>query len=362
MVDSAPPTIAATQTAGSISANVDFVISFSVKALNPNETRAAQQVRGEKEYTELLRRLEGAGLDAVGRKGNEGEILVLVRLASEDRLRAEIKRERSVDHQSRRRRNADEFVSRLAGFMYGSAQNLEGEITTADRSRLVYGIITSPLSTNVASSLLHVNSTGPTAGLVDLPHSIDFPSVTSIFPPHDPKFNKAWMKRYTSTLTTPIEELDTIREHFGESIAFYFSFLSFYAVALAVPAVVGSLYWISGVSYSPLYSALLVGWSIVFVESWKLKEKELAVRWGTYGMEEVPETRQGYQKVEEEEAWWATFGRQLSTIPVVLAFAAGMGLLISSIYVIETLIGEIYAGAGKKYLVSSSLSLCSAHR
>lgn len=248
--------------------------------------------------------------------------------------------------------------------MYGSAKDPKGddEITTADRSRLIYGIITSPLSTGSASSLLSANSTGPTAGLIDLPHSTEFPSVTSIFPPHDPKFNKAWMKRYTSTLTTPIEELDTIREHFGESIAMYFSFLSFYAVALAFPAVVGTLFWFAGTKYSTIYSTLLVGWSIVYVESWKLKEKSLAIRWGTYGIKQVPEIRQGYQAAEGgkgEEVWWKTFGRSLATVPIVCAFALGLGALISCIYVIETLIGEIYDGAGKKYLVSLRLILCS---
>lgn len=94
MVESTPTITTASQAPSHLE-SVDFVMTFSVKAPStPNEAKAITQQAKEKEYTELLRRLEGAGLDAVGRKANDGEIMILVRLNSEERLRAEAKRER----------------------------------------------------------------------------------------------------------------------------------------------------------------------------------------------------------------------------------------------------------------------------
>lgn len=37
------------------------------------------------------------------------------------------------------------------------------------------------------------------------------------------------------------------------------------------------------IKYSPLYSVGILLWSLIFVESWRIKEKELGVEWGTYG-------------------------------------------------------------------------------
>ncbi len=54
-----------------------------------------------------------------------------------------------------------------------------------------------------------------------------------------------------------LEDLDSIREHFGEDIALYFGFLNFYFQALAPAALLGASFWLLGRPYSPVYS---LGW------------------------------------------------------------------------------------------------------
>jgi anoctamin-10 len=77
----------------------------------------------------------------------------------------------------------------------------------------------------------------------------------------------------------------------GEAIALYFSFLKFYFVALAFPAFLGTIWWATGSTYSPSYGVMMSIWAVVFVETWRIKERTLAVQWGTYGFEEVETLR-----------------------------------------------------------------------
>lgn len=75
--------------------------------------------------------------------------------------------------------------------------------------------------------------------------------------------------------------------------------------------------------FSPIYSIMIVTWSIIFVESWRIKERVLAVRWGTYGVERVEILRAGFKgsemRVERVSGemrawfpWWKTLLRQLA--------------------------------------------------
>lgn len=240
-------------------------------------------------------------------------------------------------------------------------------ITPSERLRLVHSILTSPLAP-LSSSITSSSSAGGTCGLTLLPNNPSFPHLVSLFPPHDPAFNKQWMDRWSAkshVLRIPQEELTWIKDHLGEGVALYFAFLRFYWTSLAFPALIGALFWLAGRSYSPVYSFLVVGWSIVLVESWRLKERVLAVAWGTHGVHNVEVCRAEFKGEKKEMdpvsgverevfSWWRTTGRQLASIPVLLVFAATLATLISGIYSIETLVGEVYDGPGKRYLVRPS--------
>lgn len=151
----------------------------------------------------------------------------------------------------------------------------------------------------------------------------------------------------------------------GERVALYFAFLAYYFRSLAWPAGLGALFWLAGLSYSPVYAALIVGWSVFFIERWRIKEKELAVQWGSYGVHNVEVQRsefEGLRKVvdpvtgvEKEYFPFArTLGRQLSTVPIMLLYMGLLAAIISCIYSIETIVQEVYEGPGKRYLVSSA--------
>uniref|UniRef100_A0A6A7FSV7 Anoctamin n=2 Tax=Hirondellea gigas TaxID=1518452 RepID=A0A6A7FSV7_9CRUS len=78
--------------------------------------------------------------------------------------------------------------------------------------------------------------------------------------------------------------LDKIRDYFGESIAMYFSFLSFYTMLLLVPAILGlaqMMLNIDSFSEYTFYAVFNLIWVTVFLEVWKRHCCGLAYRWGT---------------------------------------------------------------------------------
>lgn len=240
-------------------------------------------------------------------------------------------------------------------------------ITPAERLRLVHSILTTPRS-STSVSVTSSASSGRTAGITPTPSPASFPHVTSIFPPHDPHFNKTWIDRWNSRshigLSIPPEELVEIKDHLGEKVALYFAFLQFYFSMLGFPAALGALFWLLGLHYSPYYSAALCAWSVLFIERWRIKEREIAVEWGTYGAHEVETQRAEFEgssrivdPVTGVEKDYFPFGRtllrQLASVPVLFAFMLALAALISVIYSIETIVGEVYEGPAKRVLVSS---------
>ena len=82
---------------------------------------------------------------------------------------------------------------------------------------------------------------------------------------------------------------DKISEYFGIKIAFYFSWLGHYTLALTVPALVGLLFWVffngkgeflEDVGFV-LFSFFNVIWATIYLESWKRRSAELSHAWGT---------------------------------------------------------------------------------
>jgi len=87
---------------------------------------------------------------------------------------------------------------------------------------------------------------------------------------------------------TPIT---TLRMYFGESVAFYFAWTSFYTCYLLILAIPGLLVMIFILKDQSNSSFLLPAWviynslcSTLVVEKWKRKAAEIATRWGTLDM------------------------------------------------------------------------------
>jgi hypothetical protein len=97
--------------------------------------------------------------------------------------------------------------------------------------------------------------------------------------------------------------MDDIRSSFGEEIAFYFAWLSFYNKALYIPAVCGTVVFALDYSFPKwdgiglsvaIYCVVLALWCVLFTETWKRRQVELACRWGVTEFEEEEKARPEY--------------------------------------------------------------------
>jgi anoctamin-10 len=144
-----------------------------------------------------------------------------------------------------------------------------------------------------------------------------------------------------------------MREHFGEHVALYFGFLNFYFQSLFSIAVVGTAFWAAGAPFHPIYSLILVSWSCIFVELWRMKERKFAVRWGTAGVSNVDARRNEFKPRyirkdpatgEDEEVfeWWNRELRIACCIPVMVFFAALLVGVLTTMFVVEVFVSKLY--------------------
>jgi anoctamin-10 len=180
----------------------------------------------------------------------------------------------------------------------------------------------------------------------------------------DLEFNHTWIRSWTTHLITSTQLLQ-IREQvslphqsapwclisvqFGDAVALYFIFLSSYTKALVFPAILGVLFYFFGTPYSPLYSILLVLWSIGFVEWWRVTERIIAMRHGTRGSFRVEKRRARYIA---GFSWWVRDIRMATCVPVILLFIAVLAALLTGIFAFEAFVTQLYTGPGHKYIVS----------
>jgi anoctamin-10 len=302
----------------------DLVITFRA---SPKARLSKQQLRedarkAEQQYKRLIETLTYGGLKAVGRRGDSlGHLLIFISCPKVN-LSGLVKRERHSD------------------FMYGlptsrfpsEPVNLDAEpLAPADRIRLVYGFVT---------------STPADGGLGISPDSHEWDLVESIMALHDKEFNEAWIKAWTYRHLISVQ-LYKIRDQFGESVALYFAFLSAYARALIFPALLGASYYFFGSAYSPVYSILLLLWSTTFVEYWQVRERILALQFGTRGSFKVEKRRVQYL---HGFSWWKRELRMVATLPVVLAFVVILSTLLTAMFVFEAFITHLYTGPGQKFV------------
>lgn len=225
---------------------------------------------------------------------------------------------------------------------------LEDEpITIAERLRLTYLSITKPKREGGA-------------GIT--PKHGEWEYVESVFALHDLKFNKDWIRDWSSKKFLNIDDLTRIRDVFGEKIAFYFAFLQSYSMFLLFPAVFGFSCWLLLGQYSAIYAIFNCLWCVTFVEYWKMQQKDLAVQWGVKGVSQIQHPRPQFKHEGEVQdpitgetvKLYSPFKRltkQLLTIPFALTAATVLGGLIATCFGIEIFISEVYSGPFKSYLV-----------
>ncbi|KAJ2889875.1 hypothetical protein IWW38_004448, partial [Coemansia aciculifera] len=238
---------------------------------------------------------------------------------------------------------------------------LEAEASTADRispaerQRLVYKLIVGPASEGCAA----VNVEGERW-------------VEAVFPLHDRSFNSKWIKHWSSKWLIDRHDLRRIREHFGEEIAMYFAFLQSYFLWLAIPAALGTLWWLLGQSFSWHFGVLLVLWSVLFTETWARRESDIATYWGVHGVQKASSSRRPNFRHDRYIVDPATgepvpffsngkrWLRRLLGVPVVLALALLMALFVSFIFALQTFLDEYYDGPLQMLLGFTPILLFSA--
>jgi anoctamin-10 len=122
--------------------------------------------------------------------------------------------------------------------------------------------------------------------------------------------------------------------------------------ALIFPSLLGLPFYFLKKPYSPLYTTLLLFWSITFVEWWTIRERILSVRWGTRGSAKVEKHRAGYVP---GFPWWKRELRMVASVPVIMFFGVVLAGLLTAIFVFEAFVTQLYTGPGHKYIVSTSL-------
>lgn len=292
---------------------------------------------------QLIEAVTAVGLATEVRHGEADSLLIFVKVASPDLFAQQVYRARLQDWLHGVRASApDKDVSRALH---------DDPVTEAERLRLIYMMLTKPKNEGGAG----VTSSSPKWKHVD-----------AVFPLHDRSFNKAWIKQWGGKYVLEEEDVDKIRDKFGESVALYFAFLRSYFRWQAVPAGLGAVAWLIFGQFSYLYALGCGLWSVVFFEYWKKQEVNLAVQWSVRGVSNIQQSRPEFEWEHEEED--AVTGElikvyppikriktQLLQIPFGIACVIALGTLIVLCNSLEIFINEVYNGPGKQYLVSSRI-------
>ncbi len=81
-------------------------------------------------------------------------------------------------------------------------------------------------------------------------------------------------------------DISSIKNYFGEKTGFYYAWMSFYTSWLILPAILAlmlSIYqniFTVDTIFVTIYSLIICLWVTIFIERWKRKCGEIALRWG----------------------------------------------------------------------------------
>ena len=161
--------------------------------------------------------------------------------------------------------------------------------------------LTSCLKTTIASQIVYLASKST-------PSHRSIPvQVSQIRTPNDPEIEilrRTWANVPSFTSSTKIYEwlqellvtkqpIDAVRGYFGDSVAFYFSFLESYTQSLSIPAILGLIFYLfrgkkqgEDTYFAIFFASLIVLWAASFIKLWRRKESELALVWSAPTEEE----------------------------------------------------------------------------
>ncbi|KAJ9200824.1 hypothetical protein DTO164E3_3974 [Paecilomyces variotii] len=306
---------------------VDWVIHYEFDGVGTQQAI--------EEFKTLINDLDAVGLQMEVRHGTGASLLVFVKVPRE-LLGAEM------------------YKSRVKDWLYGISHAfpdddahalVEGE-TEAEELRAIYHLVTWQKEQGGAGIIANLGK---------------WSNVKASFPLHSKSTNDELLRRWSKATILRAEDFDEIRSLFGEKVAYYFAFIQCYSIFLVFPAVSGFICWAFLGPYSITFAALTCLWSLVFVEYWKLKEKDLSIRWGVKGVGALKVNREQYQwdrevldpvtgEIRREFSTRKQILRQLLQLPFAVLASTVLGVLIVLTFAMEVFLSEVYQGPFKIYL------------
>ncbi|KAG0204523.1 hypothetical protein BGX28_003571 [Mortierella sp. GBA30] len=335
----------------SLDVYADLIIVFKYKQPATGVSRLEYEQKTIKAYQDVLQKLNRVGLQYETRPSGNDTLFIFV-LCPWVVLKRETTRNSIQDWLAGVRVADTAETEQLLQPAKTRDESLDG-LSDADRIRLLSGLIT---------GLPNEGGAGIYPGTDDY--------VDSLLPLHDKAFNRSWLKSWSTKWIVNQEDLSTIRDHFGEKVAYYFEFLQFYFQWLIAPTALGVIVHLFGSSFSIFYGVCVILWSIVFTECWKRREKELALWWGVRHVTRTEMRRplfKGDTMVQDPVTGemlpffspWKRWSRKLAGVPVVLGGAVVLSAVITIVFAIEVFLTVYYDGYLKEILIYAPMVLYS---
>lgn len=122
----------------------------------------------------------------------------------------------------------------------------------------------------------------------------DLLALHAAFPRHDRDFSSALLLHLARQPLLQAQMLHALRNEYGEKVAFYFAFRSFHQRWLVLPAVLGTLLWLSrflsemgSAHLAPIYGLSISVWGSLFLDRWRVQQRELACLWAVDDLREA---------------------------------------------------------------------------
>jgi len=338
------PTSSKQYTSGISNTVVDYVIVFRYPTVPPKGmSREAISTSIVTEFQVLSAKLANSNLLYQVREGTDPETLLVLVYCPWSVLKKHLYHSRVHDFLVGVRVNTLGEPGQLTAKEEDSVS--DQELTEAERLRLVYEIITSPGNEGGANISPDVDK-----------------YVESIFPLHNDELNKKWIGSWNHKWMIDEQDLQLIRDYFGEKLAFYFAFLQNYFLWLSVPAVMGVVvHFTLKNTFNITYGILMMLWSVIYLEVWQRKERNLAVKWGVRNLSKHDKQHPGFtgEKMVTDEITgeqipyfppWKLFVRRAVTVPGVAIAAAGLSVVVGFVFAVEVFLKEYYNGPFHKLL------------
>lgn len=149
----------------------------------------------------------------------------------------------------------------------------------------------------------------------------------------------------------------------------YFNYLTFYTLSLFPVAVVSFLTWMftPADSYPWLYAVFLAFYSTIFIATWRIRERRLAVQQGAYGCESVGRLRPEYVKNHNLKSLREAHNtsdlvrdaKVIGSIPIIIGCGMLLGCVLMGIFMLEAFASHVWHGPGQAILPYLPMALFS---